>query len=184
MSDLYNDQFRIDSARLKNWDYSTEGLYYVTICTKNRECFFGEIANNIVFLTEIGKIAHEEWLKTSEIRPDMNLELGKFIVMPNHVHGIIKIGKNEYNFGTDARGRNTMHGISTTPKFGPQSKNLSSIMRGFKSAVTTAARLNQISFDWQSRFHDHIIRSYKEFINISEYIANNPSNWKDDEFNK
>jgi len=81
-----------------------------------------------------------------------------------------------------------MHRVSTTTpepinKFGPQSKNLASIVRGFKSSVTTNARIIHADFAWQSRFHDHIIRDSESFERIQNYIANNPMNWKDDKFN-
>lgn len=77
------------SARLQNWNYANEAMYFVTICTKNRANYFGKIMSNATIeATEIGTIAHSEWYKTIEIRPDMNLELGEFIVMPNHIHGI------------------------------------------------------------------------------------------------
>ena len=150
-------------------------------------------------LSEIGKIAETEWVKTVEIRPDMNLELGKFVVMPNHMHGIILIGKNEYNSSDDGdKRRHAMHCFSTTDgtnetsdsneskkcvnQFGPQSKNLGSILRGYKSAVTSLARKQNIQFDWQARFHDHIIRSMDEYYRISNYILNNPANWQQDRF--
>ena len=141
-------------------------------------------------LSEIGKIAELEWLKPPQIRPDMNLELGEYVVMPNHFHGIIIIGKNEFNskqpVGDDERCRDAMHCVSTgnepQNKFAPQSKNLASIIRGFKSAVKKYATMNNINFAWQPRFHDHIIRDNKSFHNISEYIVNNPLNWKTDEW--
>ncbi len=129
----------------------------------------------------------EEWLKTPGIRPDMNLELGEFVVMPNHFHGVIFIGNNEYN---DVRNcKDAMHRVSTDGdlyknEFGRQSKNLSSIIRGFKSAVTVRARKINIDFGWQSRFHDHIIRNPKSYDVISQYIIDNPKKWVDDEFNK
>jgi REP element-mobilizing transposase RayT len=151
-------------------------MYFITICTKNRQCYFGEI----------GKIAYDEWFKTPGLRPDMNLELGEFVIMPNHIHGIILIGKNEYNL------RDAMHGVSTNTtntkqtkyqnQFAPQSKNIASIIRGYKSAVTTYARKKIIEFDWQARFHDHIIRSRDEYERISNYIANNPAKWMEDKF--
>jgi REP element-mobilizing transposase RayT len=78
----------------------------------------------------LGKIAEMEWIKTPELRPDMKLELGEFVVMPNHFHAIIIIGENKYNMKTDSKRVN---------KFAPQSNNLSSIIRGFKSSVTTNA---------------------------------------------
>jgi putative transposase len=196
----YQNKYRIPSARLQNWDYGAMGSYFVTICTQNREHFFGEIAEtpsvetpcmasltqtrNEMILNDIGKKVEEEWLKTIELRPDMNLELGNFVVMPNHFHGILIIGGNEFNTDTD---------IDTKNKFGPQSKNLGSIIRGFKSAVTMFAKTNvrdamhRVStndFGWQPRFHDHIIRNSLEFERIQNYIANNVENWNKDKFYK
>jgi len=189
-------------------------MYFITICTQNRECFFGEIYDGKMQLNNIGKIVNTEWLKTFELRTDMNLQMGEFVVMPNHFHAIIIIGDNEYNMDAkrggrderDERGerRDAMHCVSTTTtndtdsvnttnhvnnkqknKFGSQSKNLASIVRGFKSSVTTYARKNgNIDFGWQSRFHDHIIRNQKSFNNISNYIINNPKKWNEDKFHK
>jgi hypothetical protein len=130
--------------------------------------------------------------------------------MPNHFHAIISIGINKYNKGgggavgigiVGGGGRYAMHRVSAGKtnvtnetniakpiddvyknKFGPQSKNLASILRGFKSAVTTFARINNIQFGWQPRFHDHIIRNDESFQRISKYIANNQANWNDDNF--
>ncbi|MBP4142321.1 hypothetical protein J3S90_10960 [Flavobacterium sp. P4023] len=107
----YQNKYRIPSTRLQNWDYGAMGAYFVTICTQNREHFFGKIVQtqcivethcnaslqNEMVLSDIGKKVEQEWLKTIELRPDMNLELGNFVVMPNHFHGILIIGKNEFN---------------------------------------------------------------------------------------
>jgi len=189
MSHLFNNKYRISSARLENWNYANAAMYFVTICTKNRKNYFGEIVEKqcITSLqpTEIGKIAHSEWYKTIELRSDMNLELGEFVVMPNHIHGIIMFGANEFN----TKRRDTMHCVSTNAnanangyknQFAPQYKNLSSIIRGYKSGVTTFARKNNIYFNWQSKFHDHIIRSMDEYQRISNYIINNPAKWNED----
>lgn len=172
MSFLFNNKYRIPSARLQNWNYANEDMYFVTICTKNRGNFFGEIVDSILQATDIGKIAHSEWYKSIDLRPDMNLKSLEFEVMPNHIHGIIMIGANEFNTRRDA-----MHCVSAKYKnqFAPQSKNLSAIIRGYKSAVTTFARKNEIIFEWQPRFHDHIIQSMDEYNRISNYILNNPA---------
>ena len=142
-----------------------------------------------MMLNAIGKITEDEWIRSLALRPDMNLELGEFVVMPNHFHGIIIIGENQYN---TASCRDAMHCVSTaTPNhFGPQSKNLASITGGFKSAVTTQTRKLTATkcipslpvFAWQPRFHEHIIRDAKSFERIQHYIINNPSNWEDDKF--
>lgn len=183
----FKNKYRIEPARLKNWDYAKSAAYYITICTANRKHFFGKIENEEMMYSEIGKIVEIEWLKTPEIRPDMNIELGEFVVMPNHFHGILFIGDNEFN-GERGRGRDAMHRVSTddtyTNKFGPQSKNVSSIIRGFKSAVTIQARNINPEFGWQPRFYDHIIRDAKSYEVISKYIINNPKKWFEDAFNK
>lgn len=181
----FNNKYRIEPARLQNWDYAQRVVYYVTICTANREPFFGMIQNNEMIYSNIGTIVTQEWIKTPEIRPDMNLELGEFVVMPNHFHGILFIGNNEFNSND---GRDAMHRVSTDGiyknKFGPQTKNLSSIIRGFKSAVTVQAKQINPDFGWQSRFYDHIIRNPKSYDVISQYIIDNPKKWIEDEFNK
>jgi len=191
MNNKFQNKYRISSARLQNWNYGWNGFYFVTVCTKNREFYFGDISDGRMELSEIGEIVKMEWLKTFEMRPDMNLGMGKFVVMPNHFHGIISIGDNRYNTERDTqRGRDAMHCVSTTTaenetknKFGPQSKKLASIIRGFKIGVTKNARIINTNFAWQSRFHDHIIRNDQSYQNISEYIINNPLKWKEDKFN-
>lgn len=185
MTIRFNNKYRIESARLKSWDYSQKGVYFLTICTASREHFFGKVENDVMMLSEIGKIVEEEWIKNSEIRPDMNLELGEFVVMPNHFHGILFIGNNAYN--DEHVVRDAMHRVSTDNdeyknQFGPQSKNLSSIIRGFKSAVTIQARKINPEFGWQFRFHDHIIRNPKSYDVISQYIIDNPKKWEEDQF--
>ncbi|MGN6600810.1 MAG: transposase [Ginsengibacter sp.] len=161
---------------MQNWDYGSPGFYFITICTKDHKHHFGKIENGEMILNELGMIVNDEWIKTPVLRPDMNVELHKFVTMPNHFHGIISIGENIFNARRDA-----MHHVSTN-KFGTQSKNLASIIRGFKSSVTTAANKLHFEFAWQPRFHDHIIGSQKELTRISHYIKNNPCCWKDDKF--
>ena len=194
----FRNKYRIPSTRLQKWDYGWNAPYFVTICTANRECWFGEIRNGKMDLSEIGEIMVNEWLKTPVVRPDMNLILDEFVIMPNHVHGIIIIGKNGYNNQEskchDNR-RDAMHGVSTAkhkpnpdpnPKnqFGPQMKNLPSIIRGFKSAVTIYARKIDIDFAWQPRYYEHIIRDEKSYTLIRNYIRENPKNWFDDDFHE
>ena len=190
----FNNKYRIESTRLQHWDYAQKAVYYVTINTANRKHFFGKIENQEFIPSEIGKIVAAEWIKTPDIRPDMNLELGEFTVMPNHFHGIIFIGNNAYN--NEKTGINVMHGRDAMPcvstenpvstdktdepyknEFGPQFKNLSSIIRGFKSTITVQARQINPNFGWQAKFHDHIIRDHNAYENISKYIRDNPKNW-------
>ena len=220
--DRFKNKYRIASARAPFWDYGWNAAYFVTICTHNRHCYFGKVVNGEMQMSDIGEIAKLEWLKTFEIRPDMNLWMGPYVVMPNHFHAIIGIGQNQYNSERgDTQCRDAMHCVSTNApdtnahdtnahdtnahdtnahntnahdtdahnngngtknKFGPQSKNLASIIRGFKIGVTKNARLINPNFKWQSRYHDHIIRDKKSFHTISNYIINNPINWKEDNF--
>lgn len=131
----------------------------------------------------------------------MALTMGAFVVMPNHFHAIVTIGDNAYNGGCntdETPRRDAMHCVSTNTNtnndintngmanaFAPQSKNLASIVRGFKSAVTTQARkMGDTNFNWQPRYHDHIIRDAQSFHNIEQYIINNPAKWDADMFNK
>ena len=163
-------RFKDGTTRAQWWNYAESAAYFVTVVTHNRTKFFGEIKNGIMNLSELGKIVELEWLKTFELRKDMRLEMGEFVVMPNHFHAIVIIGSNPYNLKADLEPGN---------QFGPQSKNLASIMRGFKSAVTMWAKKNNLpDFAWQSRFHDHIIRDQRAFDNISNYIKENPENWQ------
>jgi REP element-mobilizing transposase RayT len=140
----------------------------------------------------------------------MNLRLGEFMVMPDHFHAILGIGDNPFNSGTNKKSfcinrdvdtfyRNPpesrdrtlipkenlfLHKNLSVNQFAPQSHNLASVLRGFKSAVTMFARKNKVAFDWQPRFHDHIIRSELEYQRISRYIRNNPAKWRSDQLQK
>jgi putative transposase len=211
MSEKYQNKYRIKSTRHPLWDYGNSAAYFITICTKNREHYFGRVIDGIFEYTTIGNIVKEQWEVTPDIRLDMNLTLGAFVVMPNHFHGIIMIGGNKYNGddddgggnddddegdddggggdvgdGDDDGGEDAKHCVSTAAEirnqFGTQSKNLASIIRGFKSAVTKNARLIDGNFGWQNSYHDHIIRNEKSLQRISNYIINNPELWKEDKF--
>ena len=191
----FENKYRIPSNRAPFWDYGWNAMYFITICTQNRAPWFGEITKGVMYLSKIGQIAQNEWLKTFEIRPDMNLWMGEYVVMPNHFHAIIGIGENQFNRKRGAqRGGEAMHCVSTTNAnaktraqktknlFGPQSKNLGSIIRGFKIGVKVSAQQIHSHFAWQSRYHDHIIRNERVFLRITQYIKNNPAHWKKDTF--
>lgn len=179
--DKYHDKYRIPSTRLRSWDYGTVAAYFITICTKNREHFFGEIRNGEMQLSEIGEIVILEWQKSVKMRPDMNLNMDIFMVMPNHIHGIICIGENEYNQKRED-GKVQDEKNEYENHFGAQYKKLASIVRGFKIAVTCQAHLFTPVFQWQERYHDYIIRSEEAYYRIEHYILNNPRNWKEDKF--
>ncbi len=168
------------SIRLKGYDYSRPGMYFVTLCTQNRECLFGEIVNSEMQLNEFGKIVDEEWRRSPEIRNE--IELDEYSVMPNHVHGIITI-IGSTNVG--AFGERPLNVDPNPPRLKP--KSLGSLITGFESSVTR--RINQIRKTpgakvWQRNYHDHIIRNEKELNIIRAYIRNNPKNWHKDAENR
>ena len=201
MNDKFQNKYRMPSARLPHWDYGWNASYFVTICTHNRECFLGKIAHGQMELSGIGELANQYWMEISNHFPF--IELDAFVVMPNHVHGIIVMDKpDDRDHGdiiNDTVGNTveTLHATSLQPQpqftrtnknkimtsISPKRGSLSTIIRSYKSAVTQNARKINPYFTWQSRFHDHIIRDEKSYQTISEYIIANPLKWKDDKFN-
>lgn len=177
MTARFKNKYRIASTRASWWDYGADAAYFVTICTKNGISYFGKVTNGVMELSNIGKIAHQCWEEIPVHFPFVIL--GEFVVMPDHVHGIVVIDKT---ITDDANNVDTQDLAylplpKTTNKFGPQSKNLASIIRGFKIGVTKSARLINSNFGWQSRYHDRIIRDQSEHDRIALYIQNNPMNW-------
>ncbi|NTD99997.1 transposase [Agrobacterium tumefaciens] len=189
MNEKYQNKYRISSARLQNWDYANEGAYFITICTKDRLHHFGKIVNGKIILSNIGVIANLMW---HEIKNHaINIELGDFIVMPNHVHGILIL--NNIADLDPGQAVQTGHALSLAPtskslgqqRFQNQGKNtVSSIIGSYKSAVTKHCNRLGFKFAWQPLFYDHIIRDERSFQNISNYIINNPMNWEKDKFIK
>lgn len=191
--DKYQGKYRIPSTRATFWDYGSNAPYFVTICTKNREYSFGDVINGEMVLSEIGKIADECWLAIPDHFPFVKLH--NHIIMPNHVHGIIVIDKDiseSANIAVAETQNAETQNLASQPKsansdspqnrFGPQSKNLASIVRGFKIGVTKGGRLIDPNFAWQPRYHDIIIRDDRAFQNIANYIADNPARWGKDKF--
>ncbi|MFA7325883.1 MAG: transposase [Candidatus Kapaibacterium sp.] len=180
MEDKFQNKYRTQSNRLKNWDYSNAGYYSVTICTKDKINFFGSITNGVMHLSKIGVILETEWYKTPELRKDLNLELDEFVIMPNHFHCIIilnEIGSN--NVDTE---RNISRDVCNT-SLQSASNNLSAIVRGLKAAVTSQARKLNPNFAWQTNYYDHVIRNEKSLYEIRKYIMENPLKWELDEYN-
>ncbi|HLF20317.1 MAG TPA: transposase [Bacteroidota bacterium] len=165
------------STRLKGFDYSQPGKYFVTICTFDRECLFGEIAGQEMRLNEMGKVVQEEWLKTKDVRS--NVDLDKFVVMPNHIHGILII--KGVNVGATCRVAPTKN----NPPHSLQSGSLGAIIGQFKSVA--AKRINRIQGIgvpvWQRGFHDRIIRNEQDLNRFRKYIQDNAANWHEDEEN-
>lgn len=203
MRDLFQNRFLIPSARA-DWHEYDGGVYFVTICTQNREHYFGEIGKNNndepkMELTPIGQFAEEQLRNVTQHYPYAEIPL--WVIMPNHVHAIVVINdtncrdvarnvsannlennnldvaRNVSTVAVDDFGKNE-YMAQKSPKYG----TLSVVMRGIKSAVTKFANDNNISFAWQTRFFDHIVRNQNEMNSIAEYIENNVAKWESDKF--
>ena len=209
MNEKYQNKYRIPSARLVNWDYGSNAAYFVTICTKNRDLFFGNVVDGVMQPSQIGHLIEFYWFEIPNHFPFVVLDA--FVVMPNHVHGIIVINKNDdgktwdademrYNVETPNLGVSTTppHHSSTPDSTNPSRSDsspqttaasqkwkpgiLGVILNQFKRICTINARKTDPDFGWQSRFHDHIIRDDASFYRIRNYILTNPENWEKDKF--
>ena len=166
------------SIRLHGYDYSQTGGYFLTIVTHDHECLFGDIINGEMVLNDFGKIVQQEWLKTPKIRPEIKLD--NFIVMPNHVHGIIMIIDN---FGGN---RTDLGAYGGTSLRNLKPKSIGSIMAGFKSVVTKCINKHRGTPGvpvWQRNYWEHVIRDEYDLNRIREYIINNPLHWDMDNEN-
>lgn len=177
MESVFQHKYKISSNRLRGWNYASDGHYFITIVTANREKLFGIIDKGEMIPNDFGKIVYDEFFKSFEIREE--LYLGEFVLMPNHIHAIINIDNN-----------NSIH--TTKINFKRQPKSISSFVAGFKSATIKQiddwidvnkikmAKFNKRNPLWQANYYDHIIRSEKEYMNISGYIVDNPIIWERD----
>lgn len=160
------------SVRLRDYDYSGDGAYFVTICVAGRECLFGEAAGGVVRLNDAGLVVAECWQAIPDHFPQV--ELDEFVVMPNHLHGIII---ND--------GRGTACRAQIEESFGgPVAGSLATIIRSFKSAVTK--RINTLRDNpgvpvWQRNYYERVIRHDRELDGIRQYIADNPAKWETDD---
>jgi len=207
-SKRFKGRYRISSTRLRGWNYAKCGWYFVTICTRGKCPWFGDIVNGRMQLSDIGEIVGGFWRGIPKRHPRVTLDT--FVIMPNHVHGIVVINRTPtvetplppsipnmdmQTSHEDAWGngvstivvehhRNTIHKIiSRSPHHKCEWKTgcLGAIIQGFKSASTKRIRaFGHHDFYWQTRFHDHIIRSHAELIAIRYYIKNNPKKWNQD----
>ena len=197
-AERFRGKYRIPSARWQNWDYGWDGAYFITIVTKNRIHYFGAVRDGIVWLSDIGKIAEKYWYEIPNHFSFVRLD--EFVVMPNHIHGILIIDKKSQNddviveTGHDLslrldkrleRPDKKSDGDNLTPgqkRFrNPGRGTVSTIIGLYKSTVSKFAHKINHEFAWQSRFHDHVIRNANELNRIRYYIRNNPMKWKDDD---
>ena len=184
--DKFQNKYRIPSARHQNWDYRWDGAYFITICTKDRQHYFGKIENGKMILSNVGILADVFW---HEIKNhNKNVELGEFVVMPNHVHDILILNNNETVAGNGNGVGKPSVVKSNEQTIGQQrfqnigKNSISSIIGYYKSAVTKHAHRSGFEFGWQTRFHDYIVRDDDSFQTITNYILNNPTNWQEDKF--
>ncbi|WP_433834541.1 transposase [Flavobacterium anhuiense] len=182
------NKYRISSIRAQWWDYGWNGAYFITICTQDRRHYFGEIRNNKMILSEVGIIADLLWHQIP--MHHKNVELGDFVVMPNHIHGILIIDKksniNDIQDGETGNALSLLSESESNPgaqRFQNIGKNtISSIVGSYKSAVTKHANRLGYPHQWQKLFYDNIIRSNNDYQRISDYIVSNPENWGKDKF--
>jgi len=169
------------SIRLKKYDYRASAIYFITICTNHKDMIFGNIKNGKMSLNDFGIIAHREWIRTAKIRT--YVELDAFIIMPNHVHGIIAIKRpNDDKCRGMACHAHVTHNALINRKFGkPVRQSLSAIIGSYKSSVTREInrfrnRPGQIV--WQRNYFEHIIRNEKELFATRKYVLENPGKFK------
>ena len=185
LSNLPNRQ----STRLKTYDYSLEGSYFITIVAQDRLHLFGKIENSEMILNTVGKIVEQEWKNSIQLRS--NISLGEFIIMPDHMHMILTI---DHQVTNDENLEEWEHSNPKSP-----SQTIGAIIRGFKGACTNKinlfynstgelqfARTDELQFAptfyknkiWQRNYYDHIIRNQADYNRIAQYIIDNPQNWK------
>jgi putative transposase len=184
------------STRLKGWDYSNPGIYFVTLCVQDRACLFGEIIDGKMVTTDAGRYAKKCWTDIPSHFPAV--ELDEFVIMPNHIHGILMlrdVGANNHSpdhtpdnhkslVRQSIAGANINSPLRNHTKTSGTSKTIGSIIRGFKIGVTKWFRgVVPDGMVWQRNYYDHIGRDEKELFRIRHYIRNNPLNWESDEEN-
>ncbi|MBE0656009.1 MAG: hypothetical protein IH594_19570 [Bacteroidales bacterium] len=183
----YKNKYRIESARRVNWDYGSPVKYFITINVRYHKCLFGKINKGIIELSVTGQIAEQCWLEIPE--HFQNVKLDAYVIMPSHVHGILIITESEGKEGSsivkalndNSRFLLTPHALKMS-RISPKPGSLPVILGSYKSSVTKEIRKFEPKYEWQARYHDHIIRDEREYQRITEYIINNPKNWNDDEF--
>jgi REP element-mobilizing transposase RayT len=168
------------SIRLRGYNYSQAGAYFLTIVTRHRTCLFGGITDGQMRLNEYGELIRAEWHRTAEMRP--NIALDAFVIMPNHIHGIIALRE----CASDGR-RGTLQRAPTGERFGkPTSNSIPTIVRLFKAATTKriniARRTPGIAI-WQRNYYEHVVRDEDSLLRVREYIQTNPLQWAIDREN-
>jgi len=188
MPDYFQNKYRIDSHRFKNWDYRTPGWYFVTICTGEGIHYFGEINDDIMGLSDIGGETWAFWYEIPDHHP--HVKLGEFIVMPNHVHLTIRLTNHnpgnttvETCHGTSLHSGDSRRRNGYMAEIAPKSGSVSIIINQYKGALKTWCKKNgDGDFAWQPGFHDHIVRTPRSLYRINAYIRTNPERWEEDRY--
>ncbi len=165
------------SIRLNGFDYTQARAYFITLCCQDRVCLFGECADGEIQLNPHGEIVTAEWLRTSTIRPEVQLDT--FVVMPNHFHAIVIMGDAEA-VGAHSRAPLPNRALTRPPR------SLGALVAGFKAATTK--QINQYRDTpgqkvWQRNYYEHIIRNDDDLNRHRMYIENNPGRWAEDREN-
>jgi putative transposase len=173
---LYLDKYRVETSRLRGWDYRLPGWYFETICTRNRACVLGCVVDDKMQLSAAGLAVQSEFIELPGHYDRVYLDA--FIVMPNHVHAIVVIGGKHVYSPTALI---VERGIDNPGWLSPQAVSLSTIIRSYKAGVTRRCRLEVFgNFAWQSGFYDHVLRATVSLDAVRDYILKNPANWVHD----
>lgn len=167
------------SLRLRGYDYSEPGAYFITVCTQRRECLFGEIVDGKMWLNEYGQIVHDEWFRAASIRPYVHLFEDEWIIMPNHVHGIIWISEGIVKATRQVGATRRVAPTNGRP-CGPQPGSIGAIVGQFKSITTKRINHHRGALGaalWQRNYYEHTIRDETALHCIRQYILENPLKW-------
>ncbi|MDP2686662.1 MAG: hypothetical protein Q8O62_05540 [Aequorivita sp.] len=207
----FQNKYRVESHRKPNWDYSSGAYYFITICCQHQKHYFGKIENHKMILSDFGKIVEKEWHESFKLRKELFLDefilmpnhLHAIILIdPLQTHGRAFLSDDEKILrDTETHGCASLHhddpvqthGRASLP-FTRKPKSISSFISGFKSATTNKIddfiddlnlpikKFNRNNKFWQSNYYDHIIQNENAYINIKNYIINNPAKWEEDKF--
>jgi len=180
----FNNKYRIESARLNGWDYRNSGAYFITICTGDKIHHFGECKDGRMRLSTMGLIVQGCWYEIPRL--NQHVQLGAFIVMPNHTHGILILDNDKLTNVSQKTKIESSDKNDFFQKISSKSGSVSRMIQQYKRACTYHIRctFTNADFYWQTRFHEHIIRDVESFDNIHNYILNNPFKWDKDKFNE
>ena len=174
---LFRNKYRNESARMPGWDYRNAGAYFITIVTKNRAPYFGKIENGCMTYSPVGAIANVLWNEIEHHEKNL-VQLGEMVVMPDHLHGIIILPDPPVGTLHATSPRAEMHATSQREGISPKSGSISTIIRSYKSAVTKYAHRLGFEFEWQTRFHDRIIRNTDEYLFVPfSFLATLKTHW-------